>query len=84
MIYRSGINCGYLRLPEVVTPYTQVERTRRRMPGGNWKNQVEFIVTIDVDGAYTWCSERGRTGEKGDETGTVYKFLRLPMKLPKP
>lgn len=30
MIYRPRINCGYLRLPEVVTPYMRTARGRNR------------------------------------------------------
>lgn len=30
MIYRPGINCGYVRLPEVVTPYMRTARGRDR------------------------------------------------------
>lgn len=61
MIYRSGINCGYLRLPEVVTLYTRVEREERPR-GEDWKNQVEFIVAIDVDGACTHTVHIHRKG----------------------
>lgn len=83
MIYRPGINCGYLRLPEVVTPYMRTARGRDR-------GKSEAREGLEKSGEIHSYDRRRRRQrlciftrmhtcmEKG---GTVYKFLRLPMKL---
>jgi len=72
------------QLPEVVTPYTRTaRREREKEREGGWKNQVEFIVTIDSGGYVAYVLTLAvREGEGRGRGVLVYKFLRLPMKPP--
>lgn len=97
MIYRPRINCGYLHSCQRSSLHTRGQGTQlvregwERRGRGDWKNQVEFIVTIDSGGyiahtlyAYTYAHALyargvGRGGGEGGQKGVlVYKFLRLP------
>lgn len=90
MIYRSGINCGYVRLPEVVTPRTGAageEGTARRRDRGTSEERQEGRkgrrlekknqpeFIVTIDGG--GCAYSHTCTESGS---MVYKFLRLPMK----
>lgn len=86
MIYRPGINCGYLRLPEVVTPYMRTARGRDR-------GEEEWRGLEKSGGIHSYDRQRRQRlciftrmhmhtcTEKGVGRGAVYKFLRFPMKL---
>lgn len=86
MIYRPGINCGYLRLPEVVTPYMRTARGRDR---GTSEAREGREGLEKSGGIHSYDRRRRRRRRlyiftypyvRGSGQGTVYKFLRLPMK----